>query len=142
MSGRIQLGDFYDMVTDRGHMSSVEEAEGAVEATLAMLRRVLPKDTVRNLAAQLPAELAGQMETESAEPDGLLGEEVFMGPLMSRLDTEADLDQTLGGLDLVSVSSADDAAREIRAVIEAIRDTVDPITATRVEDALPPKIMR
>ena len=57
---------------------------------------------------------------EAADP--LVDEQLFVGPIVSRLPTEGLYDQTLGGLDVLSVPAGDEATRRLRAVFSVLKE--------------------
>ncbi|HLS88747.1 MAG TPA: DUF2267 domain-containing protein [Sphingobacteriaceae bacterium] len=72
--------------------------------------------------------------------DGLIDRQLFIGPMVQSYDTEFGYDQTLGGMDLVSVYMDDDAARRTQAVFAALRRRLSPAAAEAMAQALPPEI--
>lgn len=131
---------FFRAVQAHGGLMSWDEAVRATEETLLSLRQVLPEDVSLLMRAQLPAEVAAFLDGGPAETDPLVDRELFVGPLVNMLDTEAALDGSLGGLDLVSVYAGDDAARRIQAVFAVLKQALDPQTVAAIEASLPGEV--
>lgn len=132
---------FFRAVQEHAGLVSWEDAVRATEETLYSLKQVLPQDVSLLVRTQLPAEVAAFLDGGPVEPDPLVDRQLFVGPLVNMLDTEAAPDGTLGGLDLVSVYAGDDAARRIQAVFAVLKSALDPATVAAVEAALPDEVI-
>ncbi|OUM98395.1 MAG: hypothetical protein BAA04_00500 [Firmicutes bacterium ZCTH02-B6] len=131
---------FYRAVQQQAGLPSWEDAVRATQETLHSLKYVLPLDVILTMQAQLPAELAALLDGGSGAIDPLVDREVFVGPLMNVLDTEAAMDDSLGGLDLVSVYAGDDATRRVQAVFAVLKQALDPHTVDAIEASLPGEV--
>lgn len=72
--------------------------------------------------------------------DSLIDRQIFIGPMVQSYDTEYGYDQTLGGMDLVSVYMDDDAARRTQAAFAALRRRLSPAAVETMAQVLPPEI--
>jgi uncharacterized protein (DUF2267 family) len=99
---------FLKQVTERGALSSKDESERAVRATLQTLAERIVGDEATDLAAQLPPEFGDALAGSSAE-----GERFGLDEFVSRVATRAGLDN----------AAAEQTAQAIFAVI---RDAVTP----------------
>ncbi|MBO8140874.1 MAG: DUF2267 domain-containing protein [Firmicutes bacterium] len=132
--------EFYRLVQERAGLPSQADAVRATEETLFSLKQVLPQDVLWSMRSQVPPEVGAFLDGGPVEPDPLVDWEVFVGPLVNMLDTEAAADDTLGGLDLVSVYAGEDAVRRIQAVFSALKGVIDEPTAAGIEAALPGEV--
>lgn len=131
---------FYRAVQRHGGLPSWDDAVRATEQTLFSLKYVLPQDVVLTMQAQLPSEVAAYLDGGGGAQDPFVDRELFVGPLVNTLDTEAAMDDSLGGLDLVSVYAGDDAARRIQAVFAVLKQALDPQTVAAIEASLPGEV--
>lgn len=128
---------FYERIQRQVNLPTTEVAAEAAAETIRSLRMVLPRSVAADLGAQLPPRLALELEGGPEEADPLVDADLFVGRLMDTLETESDWDQTLGGLDLVSVNTGDEAIRRTCAVFSALQAVIDPRTSEAIANALP-----
>jgi uncharacterized protein (DUF2267 family) len=133
-------GEFYRRVARSARLASLEEAAEATRDVLRGIAQVVDGSTRDALCRQLPPELSRDVAGAEGEADPLVDREVFVGRMVSRLDTTHLRDETLGGVDLVAAYADDDAATRARAVFAALREAVDPATAEAVARSLPPEV--
>lgn len=135
------------MLSAVAHRAAIDprEAEEAVAMVFQALRQSLPSHALQRLGAALPAEaagrlLAGGLSRGPAFMEPLAAKEQFVGPLVNQLETEAHYDETLGGLDLVSVHTGDEAARRVQAVFSVLKESTDPATHEALATELPGEV--
>ena len=131
---------FLARVKDAAKFDTIKEADEATRATLRSMRSVLSSDQRNRLSQSLPGPYASELQSDEADGDPDIDRETFIGRMMSKLPTEALWDQSLGGLDLVSVPAGDEAARRTQAVFAGIKGTVDTEFAEEIAGALPEDI--
>jgi hypothetical protein len=78
-----------------------------------------------------------QEPAEGASGDPMIDAQDFIGPAISMMETESGHDSALGGRDLVSVPTGDDAITRVAAVLNAVCLCVGPDVADRIREALP-----
>ncbi len=132
--------DFYRRVARGARLGTPEEAAAVTRDVLRSIAQVADRRTLDALRAQLPPEISADLDGVPAGDDPLIDREIFVGRMVNRLDTMHLYDETLGGLDLVSVYADDDAARQARAVFAAVRSVVDAPTTAALESSLPQEI--
>jgi len=128
---------FLDRVKQAARLESDREADEAVRATLRSLRSVLDADQCERLARSLPPAYACELASREPGPATDIDRETFIGRMMTSLPTEALWDQSLGGLDLVSVPAGDEAARRTQAVFSGIKASLDAEFAEEIAGRLP-----
>lgn len=124
-------------VRERARLASDDEAGALLRHAMQSLARVLDREARASVAATLPESVRPVMQLDVEFGDPLLEEQVFVGPIMSDLVTEGLYDQTLGGLDVLSVNAGDEATRRLQAVFAALKERLDEKTRSEVERALP-----
>jgi len=130
----------YTTVQQRARLASPAAAAAAVQNVLASLAPLLGEAELSALADRLPRELARPLARAGGRPDELIDRQVFIGRLVNNLDTDYGYDASLGGLDLSAAYADDDAARQVRAVFAALRQELDPTTATKIRARLPAEL--
>jgi len=113
------------------------EAAHLVQSVMQSIARVLDRADRERLARSLPPELATHLHTDMEAADPLVDEQLFVGPIVSRLPTEGLYDQPLGGLDVLSVPAGDEATRRLRAVFSVLKELLQEPEKRRLEAALP-----
>lgn len=126
-----------ERVKRAARLASDHEAEEAVRATIRSMRSVLSAAQRARLAESLPAAYAAELASDVVDGDPAIDRETFIGRMMNNLPTEAPWDQSLGGLDLVSVPAGDEAARRTQAVFSGIKGSLDAEFAEEIAGALP-----
>jgi len=112
-------------VQEGGGSAGPEEAEALVVSVLRAMAEVLPQDQLESLAAQLPPEAALYLRRPGQAPDPLFDSHLFLGWVVSSLDATGSRDKTVGGLDLTTVYSGDEAIRRCRCVFSVLKRAVD-----------------
>ena len=104
---------------------SKEEAEALVRHVMYSLSQVMDQKDRQRLAKKLPKAVADYLRSDVEFADPFIDEQVFVGPLVNDLTTEGLYDQTLGGLDVLSVNTGDEATRRLQAVFAALKECLD-----------------
>lgn len=134
-------------------MVSKEETKEAVEQFFhALVRRVSP-NTVDRLISGLSDPLASQLREQQQlfqrhapknrandEDDPLIDREVFIGPMVQKMDTVPGYDPHLGGMDDVAAYLDNDARRRLEAIFHELRNQLPDNDYQRMVDELPPEI--
>jgi uncharacterized protein (DUF2267 family) len=126
--------EFYTRVARQLNVDN-DLARNLTLSTLESLRHRLTQEVAEELAAQLPRDMEHSLN--DPEYDELYTQQSFVGPLMNLQDTESNWDQSLGGLDLVSVHNLHDVAMQMQGVFSVIKQCVQDSTAQHLEDSLP-----
>ena len=128
---------FLDQIKQAACIESDREADEAARATLRSMGWVLDERQRERLAQSLPGEYAAELATGDVSAGQPIDRETFVGRIMTKLPTEALWDQSLGGLDLVSVPAGDEAERRTRAVFAGIKDALDVEFSEEIAQKLP-----
>lgn len=129
--------DFIQRVQERATALSKEEAEALVRHVMYSLSQVMDQKDRQRLAKKLPKAVADYLRSDVEFADPFIDEQVFVGPLVNDLTTEGLYDQTLGGLDVLSVNTGDEATRRLQAVFAALKECLDETEKRRLQDVLP-----
>lgn len=135
MSGGTAV-DFIQSVREKAGNLSDEEAQTLVRNVMYSLSQVMDRRDRVRLAERLP-ELAAHLDWDVEFADPLVDEQVFVGPIVNQLATEGLYDQTLGGLDVLSVHAGDEATRRLQAVFAALKERLDENERRRLQEILP-----
>lgn len=118
---------------------SLAAAEQALRQVLRSISRACGSGACSELLQVLPPSLAAEL-TGGTNEDPLVDRQIFVGRMIQSYDTEYGYDQTLGGMDLVSVYLDDDAAQRAQAAFTVLRRQLSPGAAAQLAQALPPEI--
>lgn len=128
--------DFIRRVQEKAETLTDEEARTLVRNVMYSLSQVMDRPDRERLAKRLP-ELSAHLASDVEFADPLVDEQVFVGPIVNELMTEGLYDQTLGGLDVLSVHTGDEATRRLQAVFSALKECLDETEKRRLQDSLP-----
>jgi uncharacterized protein (DUF2267 family) len=117
----MKYDEFIKEVQNRGHMESREEAQRATRATLETLAERLAGGEPKDLASQLPPELAEHMRQEGEETSNPFSLDEFFERVNER-DSAVDLPG---------------AAYHARVVVDVLQDAVTPGVIDDVRSQLP-----
>lgn len=123
-----------------GNMTD-EEAETLIRNVMYSLSQVMDRPDREQLARSLP-ELAAHLNWDVEFADPLIDEQVFVGPVVNELGTQGLYDQTLGGIDVLSVSAGDEATRRLQAVFAALKERLGEQERRRLQEVLPGDVSR
>jgi uncharacterized protein (DUF2267 family) len=121
----MEYREFVAQVQARGKLASFEEAEAATLAVMQALSEVLCRERAASMQGYLPAELLALLEPCREEPDPYIDSQTFIGWISAGLDAIGMPDKTLGGLDLLTVDSADEAVRRCGHVFCVLKSCID-----------------
>jgi uncharacterized protein (DUF2267 family) len=117
----MKYDEFIKEVQNRGHMESREEAQRATRATLETFAERLAGGEPKDLASQLPPELAEHMRQEGEETSNPFSLDEFFERVNER-DSAVDLPG---------------AAYHARVVVDVLQDAVTPGVIDDVRSQLP-----
>lgn len=132
--------DGHDLVSEiqRGaRLRSAAEARRLLESTLQALAYVLPAEQREAVCTCVPEDARWCLRCGPDTPDPLIDSEVFLGWVMSAVETTGGPDQTLGGEDSLAALAGDEARARVRAVLEALWERMDAPLRTAVGACLP-----
>jgi uncharacterized protein (DUF2267 family) len=120
--------EFIGQVQHRARLGSRGEAERATRATLETLAERMADGAAKNLAAQLPAEIAGHLRRHAPEEAGT-GEQFSLGDFFERVTEREAVDQP-------------DAAFHARAVLEVTDEATTGGLMIKVREQFPDEFDR
>ena len=118
--------EFLEQVQSRGCLVSAEETQAVVVNVLRAVAEVLPQAEVDGLAAQLPPEMMVYLRGAHQEPDPFFDSQLFLGWVVSSIDSTGARDKTDGGLDLYAVYSGEEAIRRCQCVFAVLKSLLEP----------------
>ena len=133
----MEYDQFITAARDRIGTPGPEEAEVVVTEVLHALAYALPDAQRRVLAAALPAPIGERLVSSRAEYDPLIDEHLFIGNLMTELQTAGYWDTTAGGDDVLASEAGEEVERRARTVLSLIAESIPEETLKIVSDALP-----
>lgn len=129
--------DLVTAIQRRARLRSEGEARKLLEGVLQALAHVLPKQQVDALCACIPADAVWCLRCGPATPDPLVDSEVFVGWVMSSIETTGGPDQTLGGDDPLAALTGVEAHARIEAVLDELWKHMDTALRGSVGACLP-----
>jgi uncharacterized protein (DUF2267 family) len=117
--------DICGAVRQRVSLPSAAEAEQLVQGVLQALAYVLPPQQIEALCACVPDDLSWCLRCGPATPDPLIDSELFLGWVMSSLETTGGSDRTLGGEDPLASLAADEARYRVQVVLAELWRRLD-----------------
>ncbi|MBI2765912.1 MAG: DUF2267 domain-containing protein [Chloroflexi bacterium] len=130
--------DICDAVQGRASLPGKAEATELVQGVLQALAYVLPPEQIAAACACLPGDLHWCLRCGPATPDPLIDSELFLGWVMSSLETTGGSDRTLGGEDPLASLAADEARYRVQLVLEELWRRMDAEQARACAACLPP----
>jgi uncharacterized protein (DUF2267 family) len=112
-------------VQRRGCFSTSDETQAVVANVLMAVAECMPKRELGTLAAKVPPELRVFLRRTHGEPDPHFDSQLFLGWVVSAIDTTGAMDMTDGGLDLYSAYSGDEAIRRSQCVFSVVKTLLD-----------------
>ena len=125
MEGQEPADDLVNAVRRRLSLQRRIEAEELVEAVLQGLAYVLPAEHIGPLCDCVPPDFAWCLRCGPGTPDALIDSELFLGWVMSTMQTTGGSDRTLGGEDPLASLAGDEARYRAQAVLEELLARVD-----------------
>ncbi|MEE8345754.1 MAG: DUF2267 domain-containing protein [Dehalococcoidia bacterium] len=140
MEGALDYVRFLSEVQANGSFTSREETEGTVASVLMALSEVLPGDQLQALAARLPPEAMVYLRRSGSEPDPLFDSHLFLGWVVSSMDSTGKRDETTGGLDMTASYSGAEAIRRAQCVFAALKKRIEPDHQQMLAALLPEEV--
>ncbi len=125
IAGDAKTHDLVAAVQDRLALKHRSEAEQLVQGVLQGLAYVLPTDLIDSLCGCIPSDLGWCLRCGPGAPDPLIDSEVFLGWVMSSIQTTGGGDRTLGGEDPLASLAGDEARHRVQVVLEELFARVD-----------------
>lgn len=124
-------------VRARAALRSDAEAELLVQGVLQALAHVLPSEHCDTLCDCVPENLVWCLHCGPSVPDALVDSELFLGWVMSSVETTGPPDQTLGGDDPVAAYAGDEARARVRIVLDELWRRLEAPAAAAIGACLP-----
>jgi len=120
-----QPDDLLARLQRRLSLQGQTEATQLVQGVLQGLAYVLPRDLADSLCDCVPDDLAWCLRCGPDTPDPLIDSELFLGWVMSSIETTGGADRTLGGEDPLASLAGDEARHRVRIVLEELLARAD-----------------
>jgi uncharacterized protein (DUF2267 family) len=104
------------------------------------MAEVLPGPQLEALSSRLPPEAMVYLRRTGSEPDPLFDSHLFLGWVVSSLDSTAIRDKTSGGLDLTAAYSGEEAIRRMGCVFSAMKRQLEPGQQQELAATLPEEV--
>lgn len=137
IAGEAKTHDLVAAVQDRLALKHRSEAEQLVQGVLQGLAYVLPTDVLDSLCECIPSDLGWCLRCGPGAQDPLIDSELFLGWVMSSIETTGGGDRTLGGEDPLAALAGDEARHRVQAVLEELFGRVDDALAAACTACLP-----
>lgn len=129
--------DLVQAIQQRARLRSRDEARRILEGVLQALAHVLPPEQCDAVCACIPADAVWCLQCGPRTPDPLIDSEVFLGWVMSSLETTGGADRTLGGEDPLAAYAHEEARARIGAVLAELWERLDATSGPGVRACLP-----
>jgi uncharacterized protein (DUF2267 family) len=129
--------DLVTAIQRRAGLRSAGEARRLLEGVLQALAYVLPAEQCDAVCACIPDDAVWCLRCGPATPDPLIDSEVFLGWVMSLVDTTGGPDQTLGGEDPLAAVAGEEAHARVGAVLDELWERLDASSRGAVVACLP-----
>ena len=113
------------------------EATQLVQGVLQGLAYVLPRELADSLCDCVPDDLAWCLRCGPDTPDALIDSDLFLGWVMSSIQTTGGADRTLGGEDPLASLAGDEARHRAQAVLQELWSRLDPDLSRACAACLP-----
>lgn len=137
IEGRQPADDLVIALQERLSLQQRTEAEELLEAVLQGLAYILPAELIGPLCDCVPSEFAWCLRCGPGTPDPLIDSELFLGWVMSTMQTTGGSDRTLGGEDPLASLAADEARYRAQAALDELFARVDGELAAACGACLP-----
>jgi uncharacterized protein (DUF2267 family) len=138
----VNYQQFLSEVQELSRLRSSDEAESLVANVFRAVAEVLPHRDVEGLSTALPPELMVYLRGAHQEPDPYFDEHLFLGWVVSTIDTTGERDKTVGGLDIYADYSGEEAMRRCSSVFSALKPLIDDGHRELIQSCLPEGISR
>jgi uncharacterized protein (DUF2267 family) len=136
----LDYAQFLREVREDGCFVSSEEAEATIVSVLMAMAEVLPGPQLEALSSRLPPEAMVYLRRTGSEPDPLFDSHLFLGWVVSSLDSTGMRDKTIGGLDLTAAYSGEEAIRRVGCVFSALKRQLEPSQQQELAAVLPEEV--
>jgi uncharacterized protein (DUF2267 family) len=136
----LDYAQFLREVRENGCFVSSEEAETAIVSVLMAMAEVLPGPQLEALSSRLPPEAMVYLRRTGSEPDPLFDSHLFLGWVVSSLDSTGIRDKTSGGLDLTAAYSGEEAIRRVGCVFSVLKRQLEPSQQQELAAVLPEEV--
>lgn len=109
----------------RAGLRGVEEARKLLQGVLQALAYVLPGELSDAVCACIPEEDMWCLRCGPSVPDSLVDSEVFLGWVVSSVETTGGADHTLGGEDPLAALAGEEARVRVRVVLDELWERMD-----------------
>lgn len=116
----MENSELVENIRRRARLRRTAEAQLLLEGTLQALAHVLPEEHIDALCCCVPEGLIWCLRCGPLEPDPLIDDELFLGWVMSSIETTGARDDTLGGDDPLAALIGDEARERVRVVLEEL----------------------
>ena len=132
--------EFLEQVQSRGSLATAEETRAVVANVLRAVAEVLPQGQVDGLSTQLPPELMVFLRGAHQEPDPFFDSQLFLGWVVSSIDSTGARDRTEEGLDLYAAYSGEEAIRRCQCVFAVLKSLLEPRQRDILAGCLPDEV--
>ncbi len=136
----MDYNQFLAEVQRAGCFASEEETRAVVVNVLLAVAEVLPQQQVDGLASRLPPEMLVYLRRARGEPDPQFDSHLFLGWVVSALDSTGPRDKTDGGLDLYAAYSGEEAIRRCQCVFSVLKSLMDGPQQEQMAVCLPDEV--
>ncbi len=136
----MDYAQFLREVRENGCFVSSEEAETTIVSVLMAMAEVLPRPQLEALSSRLPPEAMVYLRRTGSEPDPLFDSHLFVGWVVSSLDSTGIRDKTSGGLDLTAAYSGEEAIRRVGCVFSVLKRQLEPSQQQELAAVLPEEV--
>ena len=136
----MNYAQFIGEVRENGSFVTSEEAETTIVSVLMAMAEVLPGPQLEALSSRLPPEAMVYLRRTGSAPDPLFDSHLFLGWVVSSLDSTGIRDKTSGGLDLTAAYSGEEAIRRMGCVFSAMKRQLEPGQQRELAATLPEEV--
>jgi uncharacterized protein (DUF2267 family) len=133
----VNYQQFLAEVQELSRLRTSDEAESVVANVFMAIAEVLPQRNVEDLASALPPELMVYLRGAHEEPDPYFDDHLFLGWVVSTIDSTGERDKTVGGLDIYADYSGEEAMRRCSSVFSALKPLIEDSHRELLESCLP-----
>lgn len=133
----MESNELVTAIRDRARLRSDAEAQQLLEGVLQALAHVLPRDYCDVVCRCVPDAMVWCLHCGPRQPDPLIDSELFLGWVMSSIETTGGADETLGGDDPLGSLAGDEARARVRIVLDELWARMDRTTAEEIMACLP-----
>lgn len=137
-SGKPPMGEtLASAVQTRLSLRDPEETSHLVQGVLQGLAYVLPEELKDSLCDCVPDDLTWCLRCGPDAPDLLIDSELFLGWVMSSIQSTGAADRTMGGEDPLASLAGDEARHRVRIVLEELLARTSAAVSSACSACLP-----